>query len=514
MPLSRYVFQSLRFRLLAVSIAIVLLLFLATLWNTVRALRHISIDDTRSSIAQTAEALNLAVAPNTTRQDLPKIRNYFLDMVGGDDTRITYLALLDDQHRVIVQTPATPQPLPDAKRPIEQQIESGTVHVAQPILIYDNGVGSLRYGVSTRRANEELQRVVAQNMLALGLTLALGIGAILYFGTRLNRRITRLVRASSALADGDLGARSPLRGDDELALLSRVFNQMAQSIQERIADGEAKRAEISALNHDLERRVAERTIDLQEMVSGLESFNRSVSHDLRGPLGGIAGLAQMALQALERNDDSVARRVLPMIVRQSELSTHMLSSLLTLARVGDATLKRSPVALDGLVREVIDQLALATPDRALPEFVIHDLPTIEADPELLRPAFANLIGNAVKFTAKSAAPRVEIGARHQAPDPGQEADQTTIFIKDNGPGFDPAAAQRLFEPFVRLHGVQFEGHGVGLSIVRRAISRHGGRVWADAEPGSGACFYLTLPDAPIGTLSTAAASRPPARATA
>ena len=332
MPPSRYVFQSLRFRLLAVSIGIVMLLFLATLWNTARALRHISIDDTRSSIAQTAEALNLAVAPNTTRQDLPKIRNYFLEMVGGDDTRITYLALLDDRHRVIVQTPATPTPLPDAKRPLEQQIESGVVHVAQPILIYDNGIGSLRYGVSTRRANAALQRVVTQNMLALGLTLALVIGTIVYFGTRLNRRITRLVRASSALASGDLGTRSLLRGDDELALLSRVFNQMAQSIQERIADGEAKRAEISALNQDLERRVAERTIDLQEMVSGLESFNRSVSHDLRGPLGGIEGAAREALHRIDAGDLDTARPMLEAVADQARTSRELVVSLLELAR--------------------------------------------------------------------------------------------------------------------------------------------------------------------------------------
>ncbi len=488
MPPSRYIFQSLRFRLLAVSIAIVVALFLATLWNTARALRQISIDDTRSSVAQTAEALNLAIAPNTTRQDLPKIRDYFIEMVSGEDTRITYLALLDDHQRVVVQTPATPQPLPDPKRPIELQIESGTVHVAQPILIYESGIGSLRYGLSTRHANAARERVVVQNMLALGLTLVLVIGTIVYFGMRLNRRITRLVQASRALAGGDLSARAQLRGDDELALLGRTFNQMALSIQERIAEGDARRAEISALNLDLERRVTERTADLQEMVSALESFNRSVSHDLRGPLGGIAGLAQMAAQGLDRNDDSVARRVLPMIAKQAEASTQMLTSLLTLARVSDAPLNPQPVALGALVREVVDQIAMAQPAQAMPEVVIENLPTVHADPDLLRPALVNLIGNAVKFTSSCAAPRIEIGARHQ------DSGSTTVFVKDNGPGFDPAAAAKLFEPFVRLHPTQFEGHGVGLSIVRRAISRHGGRVWAEARPGLGACFYFALPD--------------------
>lgn len=489
MPLPRYLFQSLRFRLLAVSIAIVVLLFLATLWNTSRALRQVSVDDMRASIRQTAETLNLAVVPYTTRQGLPTINDYFLELVNGDDTRLLYLALLDDHQKVILKTPGTPDPLPDADVPIERQIDTGVVHVSQPILVYESGVGSLRYGLTTLHANAARDKVIAENVLALCATLALVIGAIFYFGLRVNRRITRLVQASSALAHGDLSARSHLRGDDELALLSQVFNQMAQSIQERVAEAEVKRAEISALNQDLERRVAERTADLQEMVSGLESFNRSVSHDLRGPLGGITGLANLAAQALDRNDDSVARRVLPMIARQSELSTTMLSSLLTLARVGDATMKRQPVALGQLVQEVVDQLALADSSRPMPEVVIHDLPMVEADPELLRPVFVNLIGNAVKFTAQTPAARIEIGARHQ------DTGTTTVYVKDNGPGFAPEAASKLFEPFVRLHATQFEGHGVGLSIVRRAISRHGGRVWADAHPGLGACFYFVLPDA-------------------
>ncbi len=491
MPLPRYFFKSLRFRLLAISIAIVVVLFSATLWNTARALRQVSIDDMRVSIRQTAETLNLAVAPHTTREGLTSVQDYFRELVNGDDTRIQYLALLDDHQRVILSTPNTPTPLPDASVPIERQIESGVVHVSQPILVYESGVGSLRYGLSTAYANEARNKVVAENVLVLCAALIIVTSAITYFALRLNRRITRLVRASSELAAGDFTARSTLRGGDELALLGQVFNQMAESIQERVADSEAKRAEIAALNQDLERRVAERTNDLQEMVSGLESFNRSVSHDLRGPLGGITGLAQMASQALERGDDSVARRVLPMIAKQSELSTNMLTSLLTLARVGDATMKRQPVALDAMVHEVVDQIALATPGRPMPEVVIHDLPTVKADPELLRPVFVNLIGNAVKFTAQSEAPRIEIGARHQ------ESGATTVYVKDNGPGFAPEAASHLFEPFVRLHASKFEGHGVGLSIVRRAISRHGGRVWADAHPGLGACFYFALPDADL-----------------
>ncbi len=492
MRLPRYFFSSLRFRVLAVGLAIVVALFVATLINTHRALRQLSIDNARTSLSQIAEALNLAVVPNTTRQGLPIIRDYFQEMISDDEARIAYIALLDDKQQILLHTAGTPSPLPDTSLPLEQQIDLGMVHASQPILVFDNGVGSLRYGLSTAHATQARQRVIAESVLALGVALALVTTAMVVVGVRLNRRITRLVSATDALAKGDLSARARLRGNDELAMLAQVFNQMAQSIQDRVADSEAKRTEISALNQDLERRVAERTADLQEMVTALESFNRSVSHDLRGPLGGIAGLAQMAGQALDNNDDSVARRALPMIAKQAEASTQMLSSLLTLARVSDAALHLQPVALTPLVREVIDQIALAQPARTLPEVVIDDMPTITADPELLRPVFTNLIGNAIKFSSQGVAPRIEVGAHRQE-------GGTTVFVKDNGPGFEPTAAASLFEPFVRLKNTStaVEGHGVGLSIVRRAVQRHGGRVWADGHPGLGACFYFSVPDAAL-----------------
>lgn len=245
---------------------------------------------------------------------------------------------------------------------------------------------------------------------------------------------------------------------------------------------------LNALNATLEARVADRTADLQSMVAGLESFNRSVSHDLQGPLGGIAGLARMAEAALADGNDTVARQALPVIARQAETSTALVASLLELARVGDAQLRRQRVDPAMIVQDVIAQLRLNPGAPLLPSFVVRDLPLVDADPSLLRAVLSNLIGNAVKFTRDRPNGQVEISA-------GPPSGQVCLQVRDNGIGFDPLSASAAFAPFHRLHDGSYAGHGIGLSIVRRAVERHGGKVWADAKPGQGACFSFTLPRA-------------------
>jgi signal transduction histidine kinase len=240
--------------------------------------------------------------------------------------------------------------------------------------------------------------------------------------------------------------------------------------------------ELKALNASLEQVVAQRTADLQDVICGLESFNRSVSHDLRGSLGSMAGIARMADEALQRGDDKLARRALPLIARQAESSTQLMAALLSLARVGDATLTRELIDLRRLVGQVVEQIAIERGSRGMPQIVVSDMAQVRADPELMKPVFSNLIGNAIKYGSR----RIEIGA-------SSAGAEVTVYVQDNGVGFDPQAASQMFAPFVRLHGQQFEGHGVGLSIVRRVVERHGGRVWAESHPGQGAVFRFSLP---------------------
>ncbi|MBN8488916.1 MAG: HAMP domain-containing histidine kinase [Burkholderiales bacterium] len=278
-----------------------------------------------------------------------------------------------------------------------------------------------------------------------------------------------------------------------LTVLIVTLRRRSQALQREIDRRRSAEVAMETLNASLERSVQQRTADLHDMVAGLESFNRSVSHDLRGPLGGIEGAARLAEEALQRGDTEAARTLLGAIGSQAQTSRALVASLLELARVGDARLARRSVSLEALAREAIADIQRQSAGHRLPAFKLHDLPSVQADADLLRPVLVNLLGNACKFSAGQADPQVEVGAQ-------AHPHQLTVFVRDNGVGFDPERARDLFQPFRRLHGGAFDGHGVGLSIVRRAVERHGGQVWAEGQPGRGACFYFTLPqeEAPDG----------------
>ncbi len=265
-------------------------------------------------------------------------------------------------------------------------------------------------------------------------------------------------------------------------------HQRALAAGERTAQALAAReraeAQLRMANESLEQRVAQRTAHLEEDIAGLESFNRSVSHDLRGPLGGIAGLAGIARAKLAEGRADEAQTMLAAIERQAEESVAMVAAMLQLARAGTVQPQRAEVDTTALAGEVVAALE-ASGKTASTQVVVQPLPAAHADRELLRQVFANLVGNACKFADGRHAAQVEVGhadtARGQA-----------YFVRDNGIGFAPADAGRLFRPFERLNGQRFEGAGVGLSIVKRIIDHHGGRVWAEGAPGAGATFWFTL----------------------
>jgi signal transduction histidine kinase len=263
-----------------------------------------------------------------------------------------------------------------------------------------------------------------------------------------------------------------------------AMKHSAEQLRVEVQERERAAHDLQVANETLEQRVETRTAQLREIISGLESFNRSVSHDLRGPLGGIAGASRLARDYLMAGDSDQALHVLDLIARSATTAEKLVNALLALARTSETVMHRQLVDTQGLVREVVEALPPPREGQPMP-VVVGALPPVQADPALLRQVFVNLITNALKFASVTDAPQVRVGAL-------TEPARTVFFVQDNGVGFTPEQAQRLFQPFQRLHGARYDGFGLGLSIVKRIIERHHGAIWAEGAAGRGATFYFSV----------------------
>jgi len=239
-------------------------------------------------------------------------------------------------------------------------------------------------------------------------------------------------------------------------------------------------------NTVLERRVRERTAELELANKELEAFSYSVSHDLRAPLRHIDGFTGLLAKSAGSTLPEADRRYLNLIINSVGRMSRLIDDLLDFSRTGRAEMRRTEVNLSDLLEKVIQELQPETEGRNI-VWKKGSLPLVQADPALLRQVFSNLLFNALKYTRPRDPAEIEIGCRG-------ETEETVIFVRDNGVGFDMQYADKLFGVFQRLHrNEEFEGTGIGLANVRRIIARHGGRTWAEGKVDEGAVFYFSLP---------------------
>jgi PAS domain S-box-containing protein len=275
-----------------------------------------------------------------------------------------------------------------------------------------------------------------------------------------------------------LNGRRVLREDGGAGLILLAMEDATEKVQARDA--------LQRLNRELEDRVRERTVDLETANKELEAFCFSVSHDLRAPLRVLDGFSDELLRRYAAHLDDQGRHYLQRLRTGTQRMGDLIDDLLQLSRFSRGEMKRERVDLSGLARAIAADLLQREPDRQV-SFDIQPELTGQGDPGLLRAALVNLLGNAWKFTGKRSAAAIAFGrTTHQG--------RPAFFVRDNGAGFDMSHVSKLFGAFQRLHSQrEFPGNGIGLATVQRIVHRHGGKIWAESDPGLGATFYFTLP---------------------
>lgn len=375
----------------------------------------------------------------------------------------------------VVTVPAIP-----AGRNEVAVFHSATMILVRNITLQDKVVGTVFIRSSLSELTHRLTRyvLIAAIVLFISLIVALLISSV--YRRAVVRPIVSLAETARAVSEQkNYSLRAEALTDaTEIGLLINAFNEMLQQIQTR---NEALRT----AHTELEQRVAERTHELLVANRELEAFSYSVSHDLRGPLETINGYTHILVSRQGPNLNEEGREYLAQIRAASRRMAELIDDLLNLSRVSTTAMHKQRVNLAALAREIMQDLQRRDPARQV-DFIVAECPVADGDPRLLQIVLENLLRNSWKYTSTRSRAKIEFGCERRG-------SGIVYFVRDDGAGFDPRQADRLFKPFQRLHSAsEFPGTGIGLATVQRIIQRHGGDVWGESKPGHGATFFFTL----------------------
>ena len=419
------------------------------------------------------------------------------------EPHVVAAALYDKDGRLFTRYPVDlpKDSFPNAPERDGYYLEHGYLVGLEPVAeATSTRLGTLYLKVDMKAVSRTLRlsAAIAAAVMAVALLAAFLLATALQ--GRISQPILALAETAKAVsARQDYSVRAPKLGEDELGVLTDAFNQMLGRIHDQDRALRESQEELQRYATELEQRVAERTHELEarhetlrrnaaELLSAnqeLDAFAYSVSHDLRAPLRSIDGFSQVVLEDYGAQLDEAGRNALQRVRAATQRMGTLIDDLLKLARITRAEMRTEVVDLSEMARDITSELQRATPGRPV-ELAIAPRLRARGDRQLVRVALENLLRNSWKYTAKQAQPRVEVGS---IDDNGERV----FLVRDNGAGFDMKYKDKLFGVFQRLHSAhEFEGTGVGLATVRRIITRHGGRIWAEGAVDQGATFYFTL----------------------
>ena len=442
----------------------------------------------RQSMVQSLSTLAQAIAANSTASlafQNPEDASQVLSALAADPHVVA--AALYDRDGVVFASYARPSG-PRAMLPREPA-RDGHVFSMKSLVLYQPVVIDRRR-LGTLYLESDLgamyQRFVLYGATVIGVVVAAGAVAFL-LAMRLQRHIAQPVlalaqTAKTVTADEDYSVRAERFDEDELGQLTDAFNAMLAQIQHR---DEALRAQGA---------------DLRRSNADLEQFAYIASHDLQEPLRMVSSYTDLLAHRYREQLDERADKYIHYITDGAKRMQRLITDLLTYSRVGSQGVQTTPVNLAGVVKSVLDSLARLIQETGA-TIDVGELPTVTGDEVQLMQLFQNLIGNAIKFRSERP-PRVTIAAV-------QCDDRWRVSVRDNGIGIEMRFAERIFQMFQRLHEKErYEGSGIGLSIAKRIVERHGGRIWLESAVGEGTTFYFTLAPASEGDRSARSASRP------